>query len=132
MDLSKTSSSRIEDREFFALKEFLGRKGKMRFPVVSGSMEPVIMTGEVIEVVPIASRLNAFDIIVFHQEGQLVCHMVVKSQSSLSDQQVLTSGYRYQYFDLPVKKDKVLGYVTSHRISFWRRVKFTWRFLRKI
>lgn len=134
MESSSNNFSPIEEQDFYFLQRRLEHDNRLRCQVISGSMEPVIKTGEPIEVIPIREPLKTFDIIVFHQKDQLICHMVVKDQNLLfenRDSSVLTSAYRFQAYDLPVRMTRVLGRVTSHRVSLWRRIIFTWRFLKR-
>lgn len=80
------------------------------------SMFPAIHKGDAIEVGP-ADSLAVGDVVVFHQEGSLVCHRVVDIGASGD---VRTQGDHANGQDPPVRHQDILGKVTmvirgSHR-----------------
>jgi hypothetical protein len=88
----------------------------LSFSISSDSMHPVIKVGDQVVVQPLTEDLKVFDLLVFFQENDLVCHIFIK-KSQLSDT-FLTASYKYKKYDYPVKKENILGYVSSHRLSF--------------
>lgn len=114
--------SKISFDEFKELQSALNKGEPFTFIVSSDSMEPVIKTGEEVVVEPIREPLKLFDIIVFFQNNDLLCHMYIKP-SRLNDG-FLTSSYKYKSYDFPVKKENVLGVIGSHRVGFFRKLQF--------
>ncbi len=113
----------ISEEQFQGIKRQFLQQKMVTCQVVSDSMEPIIMTGDMITVALPTQPLRLFDILVFYQNKKLICHLFVK-ESQLSKDEYLTSSYNGIVFDFPVKASEVLGVVVSHRLSFFQKIGF--------
>lgn len=77
--------------------------------VLSGSMEPTIMTGEVI-VIHEESDYNVGDILTYRDGGVLVTHRIVEK----SDSTFVTRGDANNTNDAPIKKSQAVGKTIFH------------------
>jgi signal peptidase I len=118
--MPQPSKGTLSLKEFVGLKIQLQKNERIAFTVVSGSMEPLIMTGEPITVRRLNDhQLRRYDIVVFFDSHRLVCHYIwhknfLKSVEGL--QTFVTRGMP-GYDDLPVSEDRILGLVASHKLS---------------
>lgn len=113
----------LSKENFDKLKAFPVFRGK----VVTGSMIPVINIGEEIVVKIGEQNLKRFDIIVIYMNERLVCHFLWQKNTLVKPLLYQTrnmSGGK----DYPVTEDEYLGKVISHRLSWWQKAKFLWRF----
>ena len=112
-----------------SVKEAIRKEKRVGFTVVSGSMEPVIMTGQQIEVAPIDSLddLRTFDILLFWNGKLLICHYLWHINSLPGSRRlklVITRPLAsLKGEDLPVPVEHILGRIVSHKIPFWRKLK---------
>ncbi len=90
--------------------------------VVSGSMEPVIRTGEEILIDVGNVDLKPFDIIVFYFDEKLICHFLWR-KNRIAHPILYQTRNMQGSADLPITEEFILGKVISHRISLWRRLK---------
>lgn len=90
--------------------------------IISDSMEPVIMTGEEITVQVGEKNLSRFDIIVIWQNESLVCHYLWQKNKIVTPILLQTRNMRKEQ-DYPVSEEDYLGKVTSHKLSFWQKLK---------
>lgn len=93
-----------------------------RGTIVSGSMEPVIMTGEGIVVSVKCRELKRFDIIVFVQDQKLICHYLWTTNKFVKPILMQTrsmGGSR----DFPIKEEDYVGKVLSHKLSWLQKIK---------
>lgn len=116
-----SKKSPISFEEFEKLKSALQAGAPLSFVIYSDSMEPILKAGDRVSVVPISRPLKIFDLIVFFQENDLVCHLFIKK--SLLNHSLITTSFKYRKFDYPVKEDHLLGVVDSHRLSFLQKLK---------
>ena len=101
----------------------LRRCGSIDVQIVSGSMEPVIKTGELVTVERLEGRPKMFDILVFHQNDKFICHYFWKENSHFDNEgkNYVTRPLSSRGFDIPFSHRQVLGRVGGKRIGFWRR-----------
>jgi signal peptidase I len=126
--LEKLKSKKISRLDFQSLKTVLEIKKLMSFTIASGSMEPLIMTGENIVVEPINGDLKKFDIIVFYFGEKLVCHYLLHCNeipSMKMQKTYVTRGLANGYEDLPCENDELFGRVISHKMSYWTRMRIS-------
>lgn len=119
----------ITQKEFEALKNDLKDKN-LSMTVASGSMEPVIMTGEPIEVTMVKEPLAPFDIIVFWNTEVFIGHMVwhVNTIPSHDGQRVIvTRPLKRGADDFPITENQILGKIISHRVPWIWRVRLSLR-----
>lgn len=114
---------------FIRSKEFLTKFGKLTAKVISASMEPVIMAGDKITVIPFEGHPQRFDIILFKGERELICHYVWHINKIINDgdnELVTTRGIPSKYDDYPVHRKDILGVVVSHRLNLWWKIRLLW------
>ena len=125
----------ISQSHFEFLKETLGKQGHLNIRIISDSMEPVIKTGEELQVLPCVSDfnlLNRFDILVFWNGKYFVCHYLWnKNQLSFNKKEKLltTRGLKNLYEDFPIQESHILGVLPNRRIPFWWKLKIYLRSL---
>jgi hypothetical protein len=128
MTPTKTPTKDSVPTKFDAARERLEKDGQLLCTIVSGSMEPVIMTSARVTVVPLVPKdLRRFDILVFEQHGLLICHVFWKQNgivdpSGRTTYSTFSIAGRGRYFDLPVPQDRIVGKVVSHTIP--KRLRF--------
>lgn len=102
--------------------EKLKKESFFRGRIVSPSMSPVIKLGDQITVDVGAPNLKRFDIIVFYENGKLICHYLWSInriiKPVLFQARNLGGGK-----DFPCKEENYLGRVVSHQLGFWHKVK---------
>ena len=121
----------IDIDAFQKLKMNLKTQNSKLFQVVSGSMEPLIATGEFIEVKALRESPRRFDILVFWSDEILICHYlwhVNQIRFSNGEHILITRSLRGQE-DIPFSESKLLGKVISHRISVCRKAQIVGRTL---
>jgi signal peptidase I len=106
-------------REIF---EGLKRQKMYKFKVITPSMEPIIKVGDNIVVDILAKDIRRFDIIVFKEEGRLICHYLW-SMNKLFEPIMLQTRSMLGEKDYPIKYEDYLGKVISQRLSLWVRFK---------
>lgn len=110
MEINEEMKKKILSQTFF--------KGR----IVSGSMVPVINIGEEIVVEVKARDLKRFDIVVFLDEGKLICHYLW-TINRLVEPRLMQTRNTYGHKDFPIREEDYIGRVISHRLSFWRKLK---------
>jgi hypothetical protein len=119
-------SSLIDENAFSELKRRLASDGKMKVVTPTRSMVPCIYPGDAVEIEPIEGDLKRFDIIVYWDGKNLVCHIYWHENS------LAWGGPRLFVAraldpklgeDLPALPSALLGKVISHRLSPWQKWK---------
>ena len=119
--------------EAMTVRDAIRSERHVGFTVVSGSMEPVIMTGSLIEVEPLESidELRTFDIILFWNGKRLICHYLwhINQLPGADGARIIITRplAPKDGEDQPVPTAHVLGRIVSHRIPFWRRARIIFR-----
>lgn len=105
------------------LRKKLLRGDTVSLQVVSNSMEPVIKTGEMIEVSRVSlSDLKVFDIILFFQGGRLNSHFLAKTDEN--NNQFITRPLNGSGpSDYPLRGDEIIGIVSNKKLNLWHRLK---------
>jgi signal peptidase I len=127
--LFTTSKISLEDFEF--LKKLVVLKGSISATIESGSMEPLIMTGDKITISRIdnLAALKRFDIIVLWSGKILICHYVLHRNQVFKqngENVIVTRGLRSRGEDLPVDESRILGRV-GHQIPWLIKLKELFR-----
>lgn len=125
-------SQKYSDAEFLIIKKKLLTDGKLNVRIISGSMEPLIKTGETVIVEPV-NDLKKFDIILYHSDDKnLICHFFWR-ESHFQKNALLIQAFGHASLDQVVYTDKILGKVTSHKINFLQKLIFLmkWCFRKK-
>jgi len=116
----------INSDEFKHYKKELLQKGSIQCQIVSGSMEPIIKTSDLVTVEPLIEEPKHFDILVFWEKNKFICHYLYhlnRKSSSSSESIYITRSLRNSAEDLPLPRSHVLGVVVSHQLSFVRKAK---------
>lgn len=130
---------KCDEFTFIKLKKTLNRRGVLDLMVKTGSMAPVIFPESKIQIAPIINfdeELERFDIIVYFEGDSMTCHFIWNKKnlniSGKRDTAVTRSLIERFSNDVPVSHSHILGKVTSHRISFYRRFMILFlNFIRK-
>lgn len=107
-----------------SVKTILNLKGTLRLRVASDSMNPVIRINDLISLESLKDikTLKRFDLIVYEKDQRLFCHYFWSLNSLQQPTTICTRSLKEPFQnELPFTTDKVLGIVTSHRISFARQ-----------
>ena len=115
--------TKYPQRVLFEKIRELERLGRIEVRIISGSMEPVIMTGESVTVEKLEGPPKMFDILVFYQNEKFICHYFWKQNSRFDNEgrNYVTRPLRSRGFDIPFGRRQLLGRVVAKRIGFWRR-----------
>lgn len=114
---------------FIKAKKLLKINGTISIKIISGSMEPVIRVNDQVTVKSINEPLKPFDIIVYKNDRELICHYVKHINRHITqgdNNLVQTRGLNAFADDVPVHFDDILGVVVSHKISAWRKLLLIW------
>ena len=115
--------------QFELLKISLERAGSITFEVTSGSMSPLLEIGNTVSVRPLnqSQNIHRFDILVFLQMGQLICHYLHHvNKTGISDKKFVTRALKGGE-DLPLSADEILGIVSSHGLPWWKKIALSFR-----
>ena len=115
--------TKYPQRVLFEKLRELERYGRIDVRIVSGSMEPVIMTGETVGVEKLEGTPKMFDILVFYQNDKFICHYFWKKNAHFDNagRNYVTRPLYSRGFDIPFARRQLLGRVATRRIGFWRR-----------
>lgn len=125
----RVPATQLNDELFQELKAKLKSKGILEAQIISGSMEPLIQTGEKVKVVPWDENeksLKKFDIVVFRFQSFLVCHYVWHQNRLIKDHGknvYVTRALNSTHDDIPITSEDILGLVPGIQISGWQRLK---------
>jgi len=106
--------------EYFKKKLQLNQHASIR--IISDSMSPLITPGEIIEISPITSELNRFEIVLFDYYGTPFCHFYWEDVAN-SDFICTKSLKTPHLSDIPIHKNKLIGKITSKKLTPYQ--KFT-------
>lgn len=109
--------------DFEVFKNALNQKGQLPIQIVSDSMEPLLKVSETLSVVPISSKIEIFDLVVFYQQQRLNCHFLWRDQKDFNNSIVTRSLKNPLQQDAPVTYDCILGVVPGKKISFITKAK---------
>ena len=115
---------------FTELKKELAQGLPLKVQIISGSMEPVIMTGDEVRVTVVQfESLKRFDPIIFWNGKMLVCHYVwhfnhIRSPSG--ERIVLTRAMKGKYPDFPTPESQILGIAQDVRIPWYLQWRELW------
>lgn len=129
--LRSTEATQIDEAAFLELKSYLSHSQKLNAKVISGSMEPVIMTGDFVEVEAVrVETLKRFDIILYWDGEKLICHYVWhlnRIPGAAGERVILTKKMGKGNPDFPVSEYKILGRITNFSISWARKWLELWK-----
>lgn len=121
--------------EIVSLRTFNEMKEKLKsedvtLKVMSNSMEPLIKVDDEVTVRQLDKALKKFDIIVYWNGKILVGHYVwhINKHFSRENSLIITTRcLSSKWEDLPIQEEQILGVIVSHKISFWWRMRLTFR-----
>lgn len=98
-----------------------------RYRVVTDSMAPLIPVGAELILEPVSDDtvLNRFDIIVFSQNNQLICHYIWHVNQHFDKGLVITRALKDGREDLPFNRNMIKGRVTNFQMGLFQRLKLT-------
>lgn len=108
--------------EFLQLKQKISEDGGMQIRVITDSMEPIIKAGDLVCCSPHNNQLNIFDLVIIYSSQRLICHFVFKRKAQ---DKILTCSYKYLGLDPPEHIDNILGKITSHKLTLFKKA-FVW------
>lgn len=112
----------MTDAEFAQVRADLQEEGRLKIQVTGYSMFPVIKDLEAVELEPVTeSRIRRFDILVYYANHDLACHFVWRRSS----RDILCRSYQFGNMDR-IEPQMVLGRVTTHRLSFFQKLRYAW------
>jgi hypothetical protein len=115
----------IDAIEFEKLKSLLALKGELKLRVASDSMHPVLRISQIITVRPCHSdSLKRFDIIVFWEQGKMICHFLWAKQHNKMNKESLyiTKSLKSPLdHDIPIIDKMILGKVAIE-LPFLRKI----------
>jgi signal peptidase I len=123
MPSTPDSKSKVDLAE---LKRRLNEQGFLPIRIMSGSMEPVIRTGEQLMVAEIAEPLRIFDIIVFWDGSVMICHFVWRINRAIKskgERWIVTRSLISSREDFPILESQILGRVTNRKLPFLRKLR---------
>jgi hypothetical protein len=88
-------------------------------------MEPLIRVGSEIELRKIGDqeKFQLFDILVFMNNGRLICHYYWHSNEVFDRGLIVTRCLKNKNRDEPFERKNILGIVVNYKISFWMKLK---------
>ncbi len=94
--------------------------------VVSGSMAPLIPIGATVVVDP-ARTPRRWDVVVYWDGQKLICHVLWHvNRHALPNEALLLAPLVGRSVDLAVPRERVLGVVVSHRLTWFWRLRMLW------
>lgn len=105
-----------------SFRKVLRQKGRLKCRIVSDSMLPVLEVGDIIEIEPVRKirKLRRFDLLVFFDGNQLMCHFLWKKSKVDNNQTIITRSLKRCLINDPSVYDSfILGKVISHHLP-WR------------
>jgi signal peptidase I len=106
--------------DYFKKKLQINQYAEIR--IISDSMYPLILNGEILKVIQLPKKLKRFDIIVFDYHGEPYCHFFwskIANNDSLCTRSLKTP----QKIDLPIKNLNLVGIVTNKKITSWQKFR---------
>lgn len=112
-----------------SFEEFLIRKTKLKantkVKIISGSMEPFIHTGEIVECSPVPfEEVEIGSPIIFWKDNKLICHFLMVKYSRDNKAFFITKGLNSRTSDKECSVDLYFAVVTNPKISKLKRKVF--------
>jgi hypothetical protein len=97
----------------------------IKYRVITDSMEPLIPVGSEIELRKFEDqdKIELFDILVFMNNGKLICHYFWHSNEVFDRGLIVTRCLKNKNLDEPFERKNILGIVINYKISFWMKLK---------
>ena len=100
-------------------KQYINFAGYTIFQVVTGSMEPVIKTSDIV-IVKLTKDVNEDDIITYKSDNNFITHRVI----NINDNEIITKGDANNTSDPPITEEVIVGkviYIISN-VAVWIKV----------
>jgi signal peptidase I len=112
-----------------SFEEFLLRKTRLKpntkVKIITGSMEPFIHTGEIVECSPVAFEdVEIGSPIIFWNDNKLICHFLMVKYSKNDKDYFITKGLGARHQDKASSVDFYFAVVTNPKISKLKRKLF--------
>ncbi len=112
-----------------SFEQFLVRKARLKpntkVKIITGSMEPFIHAGEIVECSPQPySELEIGTPIIFWSEEKLICHFLMEKYTKENKEFFVTKGLNSLKADKENTPDFYFGVVTNPKISKFKRKLF--------
>lgn len=118
----------ISKEEFFLILGHLKQRGELNVEILSGSMYPLIKSGQRVQIEPATGKLKTGEIIVYFVDGVFNCHVFLKYVGE-NGSSMVTIGLNSKFVDVPVSTNMVLGKVKSVKKPFWYWVLLYYRLM---
>lgn len=118
--MNKVSCNTFSLEEFEALKIRLQKDSLLKVKIISGSMEPLVMTNSFVEVFPVRKdhEYLPFRLYIYRDlKGKLICHYFWK-RSTVDTNNLLFRCLKGGNIDYPVKENEVLGVILGKKVNF--------------
>jgi signal peptidase I len=107
-------TERLDLTDLLEISDLLLRNQTFRLRVASWSMSPALQKGDEITVEPaFPTELLVGDLILYHQNGRLICHRLVATQETGTGSQFITKGDAAAGCGEVIQPDQVLGRVVA-------------------
>lgn len=118
--------------DFEMLKMAINQKGYFKIKIISGSMEPLIKTGQELIVNKLTDnlKLKKFDILVFWNGSLLICHYLWHTnQLTFNNRDLyITRPLLAREDDFPIERKNILGIVTEIKIPWYLRLRLLFNY----
>ncbi len=112
------TADRLGLADLLELSDLLLATDLFSFRVAGWSMFPTLRKGDLLMIEPASlSQLRVGDLILFHREGQLICHRLVGLETGGPAPQLVTKGDAATEGDAPLEPGQILGRVVDVRRS---------------
>jgi signal peptidase I len=112
-----------------SFEKFLIRKTRLKpntkVKIITGSMEPFIYTGEIVECSPVAFEdVSVGSPIIFWNDNKLICHFLMVKYSENDRDYFITKGLGARHPDKASSVELYFAEVTNPKISKLKRKSF--------
>jgi GNAT superfamily N-acetyltransferase len=112
-------SEQLDLTDLLEISDILLRNQKFCFRVASWSMSPTLRRGDQVIVEPVSpTEFLEGDLILYHQNGRLICHRLVAMERTGPELRLITKGDSATVCDAPLQPESVLGRVVWVRPSW--------------
>lgn len=104
------------------ISDLVVKENKIRLRAITGSMSPVIREGDLLQIESIsADKLYPGDILLYRNQGQLICHRLVNKYQEMDKIYLITKADRSSIADPSFPAEQVLGRVVNIKKGSWGR-----------
>lgn len=117
---------KLSSEEVEIIRARVNFEGEITVQIASGSMEPVLKTGEKLRMQkpPDLKEISVFDIVVFMQNAIPTCHAVLdKTRYKGRENFLITGGLATRHEDRPVYQKDLIGIIREKKLSLWQKLR---------